>query len=316
MAKGGSNRINGFAVSSCELLFKKLVPLRWMVRELVPEGTTLLAGRPKSGKSWLALNLLIAARINWKFLDREVVQCEALYLALEENELRMQSRLWRLLKQFKGDLNVMHGLEYQLTWPRGVEGAKQLDEYLVAHPHCKIVAVDVLKKIRPPDRRYSSGYDLDYEAIEPWKAVADKHRITLILVHHTRKAQADDVFDEISGTLGINGSVDQMIVLRRVLNQNVGTLHMRGRDLPEDIELSVELDEGWWQINGSIDQIGLSNARKQVLELLATDTTRIQSTVEIQEATGRLSRTSTAKFLKRMADDSLIKQHDRGWQAL
>jgi hypothetical protein len=47
-------------LTAAELLGLDLPPIRWSVAGLVPEGVTLLAGKPKLGKSWMALGIAIA----------------------------------------------------------------------------------------------------------------------------------------------------------------------------------------------------------------------------------------------------------------
>ena len=53
----------------------------------------------------------------------------------------------------------------------------------------------------------------------------------MVLIHHTRKMTADDPFDTISGTQGIGGAADAMLLLARA--DGGGTLFVCGRDLEE-----------------------------------------------------------------------------------
>ena len=57
----------------------------------------MLAGRPKAGKSWLALNLAEAIANGGKVLGVDVEQGDVLYLALEDNPRRLQQRLDQLI---------------------------------------------------------------------------------------------------------------------------------------------------------------------------------------------------------------------------
>ena len=71
---------------------------RWIVPGIVPEGTTILAGKPKMGKSWLALGTSVAVAAGGVALGTKRVERGAvLYLALEDNPRRLQSRLKKLL---------------------------------------------------------------------------------------------------------------------------------------------------------------------------------------------------------------------------
>src|SRR4051812_19186196 len=47
-------------ISAAELMAKHFEPVRYIVPGYIAEGCTLLAGAPKIGKSWLALNLGVA----------------------------------------------------------------------------------------------------------------------------------------------------------------------------------------------------------------------------------------------------------------
>src|SRR5215213_2069745 len=72
--------------SAVELMRKDIPPVRWVVPGILPEGVALLAGKPKLGKSWLALGLCVAvAAGGYALSTRPVAQGAALYLALEDN---------------------------------------------------------------------------------------------------------------------------------------------------------------------------------------------------------------------------------------
>ena len=78
-----------------DLIHEDFPPLRWLVDEMIPEGTVLVAGKPKSGKSWFVLNLILSAALDINFLKRRVAPCAGFYLALEDNRRRMKARVER-----------------------------------------------------------------------------------------------------------------------------------------------------------------------------------------------------------------------------
>lgn len=302
------------ASSMYDLMFEKFAPLRWIVEDYMPEGAILIAGKPKSGKSWFVLNVMLSAVLNERFLKKPVNHCGGLYLALEDTPRRMQSRMALLMRPYEDKLGSLKGFEYRCDWPAGMEGAAALDEYLESHPNVKIVAIDVLKNIRPKSTdRQKTAYELDYEAIEPWKQVAQERRVTLLIVHHTRKAEAEDAFDEISGTLGLNGVVDQMIVLRRVSgNDKQATVHFRGRDLEGDHELGIELKAGWWELIGTAAQVAATDARRLVLDVLE-EMKAPMKTNDLMKACGKKSRGSFGNLLTRMVGDGVITKTPAGY---
>src|SRR6478672_360495 len=69
-------------------------------------------------------------------------------------------------------------------------------------------------------------YGLDYLAIGPFHRIAHEYGIAVVLVHHTRKMDADNAFDTVSGSHGLTGAADTVLVIK----QHPGgvTLHAAG----------------------------------------------------------------------------------------
>ncbi|MBV8539076.1 MAG: AAA family ATPase [Pseudonocardiales bacterium] len=87
-------------------------PLRYLVPGVIPEGSTLLVGPPKIGKSWFVLACALATACGGYALG--VIPIEkrpVLYLALEDGDRRLQDRCRTLL----GDDPIPPGFEYMTT---------------------------------------------------------------------------------------------------------------------------------------------------------------------------------------------------------
>jgi RecA-family ATPase len=107
-----------------ELLAKKLPTVRWAVPGMLPEGLILLAGKPKQGKSWLALDLAFAIAAGGAVLGKiPVEQGGVLYLALEDNERRLQARAKQLLASMGA---VPAGIVFEVQWPRLDQGGSRI----------------------------------------------------------------------------------------------------------------------------------------------------------------------------------------------
>ena len=134
----------------------------------------------------------------WEY---EVHQGTVLYLALEDDYARLQRRLSR-----------MFGVEetsnlYFATQAKSVsEGLdQQLEGFIREHPDVRLIIIDTLQKVREiGGDRYS--YASDYEIVTRLKTFSDRYGICLLVVHHTRKMEAEDSFDMISGTNGLLGA--------------------------------------------------------------------------------------------------------------
>src|SRR5215212_9313573 len=170
-------------MTAAELMDMKFDPTRWVVPDVLPEGLTLLVGKPKKGKSWMALGMCEAVATGGVALGtKHVEQGDALYLALEDNRKRLRKRLSKVLNGSPAP-DRMH---LHTEWPRLDEGgAELLDEWLKEHTEARLVVIDTLAKIRNPARGQNI-YAEDYAALEQLLPLAAKHSVAIVVVHHLR----------------------------------------------------------------------------------------------------------------------------------
>ena len=243
-------------------------PVRWVVPGLLPEGVTLLAGKPKLGKSWLALGVAVAVASGGVALGtRPVERGEVLYLALEDNRRTLQKRLGKVLDGGP----VPEGLQFATDWARMDEGgAETLDDWLAVHPDGRLVVVDILKRVRPRVSPSRSVYDADYEAMEAMQRLAAEHGAALLVVHHTRKLAAVDPVDEVSGSTGLSGGADGIMVLKRDRGKADAYLHVTGREIEEEAELALRWDTSVasWTLAGDAEEYRLPEERRSALKTL------------------------------------------------
>lgn len=239
-------------------------PPRWAIPDLLAEGATILAGRPKLGKSWLGLHLCIEVSRGGLALGRIRVQKgEALYMALEDGDRRVQERLHLML----GDDPWPEGLHIFTEWPKvDADGATALDAWLEEHPACRLVVVDTFKRIRARQNAKARLYDDDYEALQPMGEIGRRRHAAIVPVMHARKGEADDPLDMVSGTTGTTGSVDAAMVLRRERGQADASLFVTGRDIEErDLALKWSKDDFTWSWLGDADEFRQSKERQELL---------------------------------------------------
>jgi hypothetical protein len=267
---GASAKAPASRVITADALSTKTFPdPKWAVPGVVPDGATVLVGAPKKGKSWLLLGLGIDIAVGSHALDKIPVEAgDVLLLCLEDNQRRLQERLWRMLD---GE-PAPDRLHLVTEWPRLDEGADaELDTWLTDHPATRLVGIDVLARLRPPSTGNGNLYQLDYWTLASLKAVADKHNVALMVVHHSRKASADDPLDTISGTAGLAGAADTALILTREKGRADGNLYVRGRDVPEaDYALGFDPVTCQWSLLGDAAEYRLTAGRAEVVELLRT----------------------------------------------
>jgi RecA-family ATPase len=81
-------------ITARELCAMTFEPIKYVVPGYIAEGFSLFAGKPKLGKSWLALEIGLAVAAGSFCLGGvECEQGDVLYLALEDNRRRLQSRI-------------------------------------------------------------------------------------------------------------------------------------------------------------------------------------------------------------------------------
>lgn len=250
------------------LMGKKFAPVQWAIEDLVPEGVSLLVGAPKVGKSWLALQWAMSvsgAMPVWQGREPEKGG-DVLYLGLEDNDRRMQRRVRKLQK----DHDVSR-IDYATTWPRMHEGGVEaIGEWLTAHPGARLVVIDTLGRFRAPESNKGSAYAQDYAVGAALKPLADKHQVAIVMLHHTRKAAADDVLDTVSGTAGLSGSVDALLMLRRERGAADACLYVTGRDVENEKDYAMAFDTTTclWSSVGTVADAKRSESRVDILQAL------------------------------------------------
>ncbi len=236
--------------TALELLSQEFEEPQHLCDPWIPEGLTIIAARPKIGKSTLERQKLYAVGGGRELFGVPCKQSPALFLSLEEGK-RQQKRKFAVFDDAAPLANVRIFYE----WPRGDEGVAQLRAYLKQYPEVRYVVIDSLTRFRAvPDAR-TQAFVADYEAVRALQEVAKEYAgVAIDLVHHTRKMKSDDALDDISGTYGVSAAVDTYWVLRAAVGGV--TLHVGGRWWDrEDSEFVLVRAHGGWNLTGSPDRL-------------------------------------------------------------
>lgn len=200
-----------------------------VVDGLLSSGVYILAGAPKIGKSFLVAQIAFHVSTGQKLWDYEVHQGTVLYLALEDNQRRLQQRMSRMF-----GVDGTQNLHFATSAGQVGKGLdEQLENFVQEHENTKLIIVDTLQKVRETvSDTYS--YASDYDVIGKLKEFADKHDICILIVHHTRKQPAGDSFEMISGTTGLLGCADGALLMQKEKRTDGrATLEVVGRDQPD-----------------------------------------------------------------------------------
>ncbi|MDL2215792.1 helicase RepA family protein [Ruminococcaceae bacterium OttesenSCG-928-N02] len=209
------------------LMAQEFEPLRFAVDKILPYGLFILAGSPKVGKSWLSLDLCQAVATGSQLWDYQANQGDVLYFALEDNYSRLQTRL-QLMDTETQDISAL----YLATASFGLSDGllEQIHGFVAEHPDTKLIVIDTLEHIRNGEFD-KNMYACDYRDMNKLREITSKYKLSLVLVHHTRKMYDPDPLNTISGSTGLVGAVDGVFVLEKSKRtSNEGKLTIANRD--------------------------------------------------------------------------------------
>ena len=214
------------AVSMNELFDTQYRSKQPLIDSLLYPGTYIFAGSPKLGKSFLMAQLAYHVSTGTPLWNYTTQKGTVLYLALEDDYRRLQERLYRMFGTESTDNLYFSVSAKQLG--KGLD--EQLTRFVAEHTDTKLIIIDTLQKVREVGGDNYS-YANDYQIMARLKSFADAHCLCMLLVHHTRKQNADDKFDMISGTSGLLGAADGAFLLQKEKRTgNAATMEVSGRD--------------------------------------------------------------------------------------
>lgn len=308
------------------LMQQDFPPTKYIVDGLIPEGLTYIIAAPKIGKSWMVLDLALAATQGTPFLGAiPVEQRPVLYLALEDGPKRIQERA-RVL----GTRDLPESILFAHR-AKPEDAVKLMREFMGLYSGQEpLVILDVFGKIKPDKTPSSGAYEHDYRVSAALKEVADDFDGAVVVVHHNRKAGSEDFLEDVSGTQGIAGAADTIIVVRRPRTAAEGELHITSRDAAEG-SYAVRFDGGKWTLTGATlaeaaqafgQQVATKNLGGVMAEILDLVNSRDEPTkpIDVVKALGHLiegeDEKSKAKragtYLARLFDSDRIARPGRG----
>ena len=224
------NILDGYSILSIdELTRKEFAPIKWLIEPLLPcPSLTMLAGPPKVGKSWLCL-----------FLALEVANHghEVLYIANEDNERRLKSRVIDFNPFPPNGIHFLAGISSSRLLPKGHDAHDFIRALKDRYPKLKCLVVDTLASIRaePPTKSKKDDYTLSEEEFSSLRKLAHELDLAIILVHHTRKATESDSspVERLLGSQGIAATVETIMVMKQETGSQDVALHVTGKDVEQ-----------------------------------------------------------------------------------
>jgi DNA-binding transcriptional ArsR family regulator len=300
-------------LSAADIGAMTFAPVSFIVPGLLPEGLTLFAGKPKAGKSFAILDIGIAVASGGLALGSvHCPQADVLVLALEDGARRLKDRMRKLLPS--QDLPAR--LHFAMAAPRLDDGlVAELEKWLEQHPETRLIVIDTLIHIKPATTGRGTLYDEDAHSLRPLHLFAKSHPgLAVVVIHHTRKQEAEDPFDTISGSHGLTGMADTLVVLAR--QGDICSLTGQGRDMePYDKAIERDRQTGGWRIVGDFADRASTGERQAILTVLQNANGEPMSTKDIAEAVGK-QKSNVSHLLKRLLLEGLVAKVGHGkWKA-
>lgn len=245
-------------ITASELDKKEIKPIEWLVSEILPIGLLLLSAPPKNFKSYMALQLCVDICLGGRFLDFDCSKHACLYLDLESTERRPKNRLNQMLGKDTpkpSNLYIATGNREVKRIGSGFE--TQIKQQLEEHPDIKLIIVDVYQLIALPKKGGANSYEQEYESLKALKKIVDTYNIGIMLITHNRKMKdGSDVFNEVSGSVAMTGSMDATWIIKKDRSSKEATLYITGRDL-EQQELKIKFNTNTykWEYLGTADDL-------------------------------------------------------------
>lgn len=303
--------------SGDELMNKLFAPLEYIVDDFMPMGCWLMVGEAKLGKTWMMLDLAVAVASGGEFMGHRCKQGRVMYLALEESERRINARLHALCEakgpETKRWMSQIKFGTIDSEVPNADEGLYQMIETIFdSDPTITLLVLDTLHTVRPAARNGEGIYERDRRALDPLtKVLAARPGRSIMVVHHTRKAKSDNVYESASGSMGLGGAVDGQIVL---VTDSAGqtVFHMRGRDV-ETYQVTVQRNGVLWEMGGDPEAAGLSDTRAKIIHVLSQFTAGAGASPKtIAEMSGVDVNTVNQRLRSMVKDNQVMKDAKRG----
>ena len=285
---------------------------RWAIPKLTPIGLSILGGRAKLGKSWLALQIAYAVAAGGVALGQQVEQGAVLYLALEDNPRRLKERMQQ--QRWQPGLPVDFVTIGQFSTKIGnlyKGGAERLARRIAAR-NFRLVIIDTLARTIQGDQ---NDYQEMTAALTPLQETAHAQNCAIVAIDHHNKlaglhgSEAGDVVSDLQGSTAKGGMADTIWGLYRERGKAGAKLGITGRDVDERVlSLLMDWTTGCWQNLGEAHLV-LSAPEHEIMTALHD--LHHASVTQVMQATGQ-SMSHVSERLALLADRGYLTRKRDG----
>ncbi len=272
----------------------------WLADKILPSGGfSVLASKPKTGKSTLARNLALSIPRGEPFLNRTTNKGSVIYYALEEKK----SEVKRYFKDMGDD-----GTEdiYIYTGGTPVDAIQQIRK-VVEDIKPALVIIDPLFRLAKV--KDGNDYSQVTQALDPLLRLARDTGTHVLCVHHTNKGQRQGG-DSVLGSTAIFSSVDTLLIMKRHEEyRTIQTIQRYGEDLPETT-LHFDKDSRTIEIGKPKQEEDIDGLKKAITEFLSSQNEPVIKSAIMEEVEGRQA--IKHKALMKLVEEGRIKREGKG----
>lgn len=253
-------------VSANTILATEYPPPCFLVPGILPDsGLIVLAASKAAGKTWVLLQMAAAVALGDIAFGQLLCQgARVLFLELELSQRRIHERFARMC------LKDIPGLDFSHSWATGVQGLQGIETEIKKTGY-GLVIVDVLARLWPRGTDMND-YGSVYDFLGPLRDMAYRLGVCIVLATHTRKSEAEDAIDQVMGSVGIVGTSDVILGLKRPRGSKEAILRADGNDI-ESLEYVLRFDTipmGFTIVDADPVESRLTPERKEVLQVIRT----------------------------------------------
>lgn len=320
MSESRSNDFLASLTSAADLERQHFPEVAFVLDGLLPVGLSALVAKPKAGKSWLVLDLLLAQAAGGEFLGQEFEESDVLYLALEDNGRRLQQRMQQILPAggFPERLQITNQAP---MLGEGLEDAIRVWAGSRLNP--RLVVIDTMAKVFKQVGASRNEYIHTTQELGRLQRLAFDLDIAVLLVHHVNKETINlddpnfDPFNLVLGSTAIVGVMDAVLVIDRRRFGTEGTMLATGRDIDEvKIGLNFNKETGIWHRGGRnpLDELDIQQVEREVIE--AMHETGLGTTGDLTKHLSKKHPSSVSSVWPGLIQQGLVTKARRGEYAL
>jgi hypothetical protein len=229
----------------------------WLVDGLLPAvGTSIIGAAPKSGKSVFARQLCASVQLGWDFVGRQVTKGKTVYISTQDAPSIIKGHFLTMGCTTEDAPQIAH--EPALNRENALE---DLDETLTENSGVSLVVIDMLSDfIRVADH---NDYREARQAYAGFADLAQKHRLHIAVLAHTKKVAVENPVHAIIGSTAIPGSFDQVICMSIDSRQRryLQTAQRVGRSIPTTA-LNWDEERAVMSLGKTTDELKAENRRE------------------------------------------------------